>query len=204
MTKKVNWISSKCDLIINLEKYNSKENILFITGLVGSGKSTLAKELEKKYNATVIIQDFLAWSDCYNCEECTFFTNLFQEKFPETKEYFINNEWRQNTLTKEQKIYYRQAFDQMIVDYAKDHNNSLFIYEGSDLFCKSDINLFKNKPIIIKRTSVITSFIRNFKRGNKNNNNLKMKLNYLKRMTKEFNQFYIQDLPKLNNFIDLF
>ncbi len=46
----------------------------------------------------MIIQDYLAWSDCYNCEECTFFVNLFQEIYPETIEYFKNNEWRKNNF----------------------------------------------------------------------------------------------------------
>lgn len=101
---KVKWLISKRDIEHNLESYRYENNILFITGLVGSGKSTLAKKLGKKYNATVIIQDYLAWSDCYNCDECTFFVNLFQKKYPETKEYFKNNEWRKNNLSDAQKV----------------------------------------------------------------------------------------------------
>ena len=58
-----------------------------------------------------------------------------------------------------------------------------------------------DKPLIVKRTSAITSFIRSFKRGNKGINTFKQKIDYLKRMKWEFKRFYIQDLPRLNNFI---
>ena len=165
MRNKTKWLISKKDLEFNLKSFTHENNILFITGLVGSGKSTLARELGKKYSGIVIIQDFLSWSDCYNSDECLFFVDLFQRKYPETKEYFKNNVWR------------------------------------SDLFCKSDIHLFMNKPLIIKRTSAIKSFIRNFKRGNKDNKTFKKKFDYLKRMKWEFKKFYVEDLPKLNHFI---
>ena len=201
MNNKVKWLISRNDLNINLETFKNENNILFITGLVGSGKSTLARELGKKYNATVIIQDFLAWSDCYDSDECKFFVTLFIEIYPETKEYFKNNTWRKATLSNELKDDYRKKFDKMVIEYAINNKNEIFIYEGSDLFCKSDFNLFLNKPLIIKRTSAIKSFIRNFKRGNKDNNTLKKKITYLKRMKWEFKRFYIEDLPRLNDFI---
>ena len=197
----VKWLKSKEDIKYNIEKYKKEDNILIITGLVGSGKSTLARELGKKYNATVIIQDCLAWSDFYNSEECTFFVNLFQKLYPETINYFKNNEWRKHNLTSEEKNAYRIKFDKMVIEYANENKDRLFIYEGSDLFCKSDINLIKNYPIIIKRTSAIKSYIRNYKRSNHNHNTVKKKLEYMKRMKYEFKRFYIQDLPKLNKFI---
>lgn len=197
----VKWLVSKKDIECDLESYSLENNILFITGLVGSGKSTLAKKLGKKYNAIVIIQDFLAWSDCYDCEECTFFVNFFQKIYPETTNYFKNNEWRKNNLSNEQKDDYRKKFDKMIINYAEENKDKNFIYEGSDLFCKSNIDLMIGRPLIIKRTSALTSFIRSFKRGNKDNNTFKQKIDYIKRMKWEFNRFYIQDLPRLNNFI---
>ena len=100
---KVYFFKTKEDYKHNLEDYGKKTNILLITGLVGSGKSTLARKLGKEYNATVVIQDYLAWSDCYGDETSKFFVNLFQEKYPETKEYFLNNEWRKSNLSKEEK-----------------------------------------------------------------------------------------------------
>lgn len=198
---KVRWLKSQKDIKFNIEKYQKKSNILFITGLVGSGKSTLARKLGKEYNATVIIQDYLAWSDCNNTKECTYFIKLFQKLYPETKDYFKNNEWRKNNLSTTLKEDYRKKFDKMIIDYAKKNKKRNFIYEGSDLFCKSDINLMVDQPIIIKRTGGILSYIRNFKRGNKDNNTFKKKFCYLKRMSWEFKRFYIVDLPKLNDFI---
>ena len=201
MGNKTKWLISKKDLEFNLKSFTHENNILFITGLVGSGKSTLARELGKKYNAIVIIQDFLSWSDCYNSNECLFFVDLFQRKYPKTKEYFKNNAWRKDILSKNLKDEYRRKFDKMVVDYALENKNKNFIYEGSDLFCKSDIHLFMNKPLIIKRTSAIKSFIRNFKRGNKDNKTFKKKIDYLKRMKWEFKRFYIEDLPRLNHFI---
>ncbi len=197
----VKWLKSKKDIEYNLKSYKYKTNILFITGLVGSGKSTLASKLGKQYNATVIIQDYLAWSDCYDNKECKFFVSLFQDLYPETEEYFKNNEWRKDNLTHKQKDDYRKKFDKMVVDYIEKNKDKNFIYEGSDLFCKSDIKLLIDKPIIIKRTSALTSFIRSFKRANNGNDTLKKKLNYLRRMKWEFNRFYIQDLPRLNKFI---
>ena len=200
----VNWLKSKKDLEYNLNKYQKEVNILFITGLVGSGKSTLARELGKKYKATVITQDFLAWSDFYDIKECTFFVQMFQKLYPETKEYFNNNEWRKNNLTSEEKNGYRIKFDKMVVEYAKENKDKLFIYEGIDLFCKSDISIVNNHPIIIKRTSAIKSYIRNYKRSNHNNNSIKKKIQYLKRMKYEFKRFYVKDLPKINKFIKKF
>lgn len=58
-----------------------------------------------------------------------------------------------------------------------------------------------DEPIVITRTSAIKSYIRSFKIGNKNNNTLIKKINYLKRMKYEFIRFYIKDLPILNQFI---
>lgn len=203
MTKNnfVKRLRSSNDIEYNLWEYGDKYNILFITWLVWSGKSTLAKELAKKYNATVITQDYLAWSDCNHTKECIFFVKLFQSLYPETKIYFKNNSFRNGTLSSKQYADYRKKFDKMVVDYIKNKRNKNFIYEGSDLFCTSDANLIINNPIIIKRTSAITSYIRSFKRGNINNNTIKEKINYIKRMIWEFNFFYIKDLPKLNNFI---
>ena len=198
----VKWFKSKDDITFNIEKYKNSNNILLITGLVGGGKSTLARELGKEYNATVIIQDFLAWSDFNDTKECRYFVDLFQKLYPETVLYFKNNEWRKNNLSKKEKDTYRIKFDKMIIDYAKENKDKLFIYEGSDLFCKSDINMIKDYPIIIKRTSAIKSFVRNYKRSNHNNDTLKKKLEYMKRMKYEFKRFYIQDLPKLNRFIE--
>lgn len=187
-----------------MKNTKKEDNILFITGLVGSGKSTLAKELEKKYSATVITQDFLAWSDHNNSQGCTFFVNLFQELHPETINYFKNNEWRKRNLTVEEKNDYIRKFDKMVVDYVKENKDGLFIYEGSDLFCKSDINMMKNYPIIIKKTSAIKSYIRDYKRSNNGDNTIKKKLKYTRRMKyDEFRRFYIQDLPKLNRFIEI-
>jgi len=128
--------------------------------------------------------------------------NLFQELYPETINYFKNNEWRKSNLTSEEKNMYRIKFDKMIMDYAKENKDRLFIYEGSDLFCKSDISIMKNHPIIIKRTSAIKSYIRDYKRSNHGNNTIKKKLEYMKRMKYEFRKFYVQDLPKLNGFIE--
>ena len=199
----VKWLKSKEDIKYNIEKYKKEDNILFITGLVGSGKSTLAKELGKKYSATVITQDFLVWSDHNNSPECTFFVNLFKKLYPDTINYFKNNEWRKKNLTIEEKNDYRRKFDKMVVDYAKENKDRLFIYEGSDLFCKSDINMKKDHPIIIKRTSAIKSYIRDYKRSNHGNNTIKKKLEYMRRMKYEFRRFYIQYLPKLNRFIEI-
>lgn len=197
----VNWLKSKNDIKFNIEKFQKESNILFITGLVGSGKSTLARKLGKEYNATVIIQDYLAWCDCYNNKECIYFVKLFQKLYPETIVYFKNNEWRKNNLNSSLKDEYRKKFDKMIIEYAKENKTKNFIYEGSDLFCKSDIGLMENQPIIIKRTGAILSFIRSFKRGNKDNNTFKKKFYYLKRMKGEFKRFYVDDLPRLNDFI---
>ena len=199
---KVHFFKTKEDYKHNLEDYGKKTNILLITGLVGSGKSTLARKLGKEYNATVVIQDYLAWSDCYDDETSKFFVNLFQEKYPETKEYFLNNEWRKSNLSKEEKTEYRKKFDKVIIEYALEHNDHLFIYEGSDMFCKSNPEILAKYPFIIKRTSVFRSFFQSYKRGNVGNKTLKDKLKYVKRMTYEFYRFYIKDLPKLNHFIN--
>lgn len=57
--KNVSFIVNKKNLECNLGKYNSNNNILYITGLSEVGKTTIAKDLARKYNAILFELDNL-------------------------------------------------------------------------------------------------------------------------------------------------
>ncbi len=204
--KKVNLFFSKKDLIFDFEKFSkNKQNLLIITGMVGSGKSSTAHVLSNKYNATVIIQDWLAWSDYYNSEESKLFLNLFIKKYPETENYFKTNTWRKkDEISSDKKQFYKNKFNKLVFSYAKNNPNELFIFEGSNIFKDINPKILKNYPIIIKRTSSLKSLIRRYKRDftEEHKINLTHKIKYTNMVLKQSKCFHINDRVLLNKFID--
>lgn len=168
--KKVGYLISRNDVYIGFEKFGcnpNQVNLCCITGLVGSGKSTLANELSKKYDAIILRQDILGWSDCYTDDLSKHIINLFLSKFPETEDYFTKKLWREiGAIDKELKLFYNIEFEKLLIEYARMHTDKLFIIEGINIFShyKSTNEIYKGLPFVIKRTSALKSLIRRIKR----------------------------------------
>jgi uridine kinase len=127
----------------NLDKWiNSTNGKLLITGFVGSGKSTLAKKLGEKYNVKVIELD------TYICID-------------KDKVKFLKDENKIEKLLK----YYQLQIDNTIDTLLKSEEK--LIIEGIQIFLYSNKRKYRRHSIIIKGTSILTSFRRAFKR-NKN------------------------------------
>lgn len=203
MSNKVNYFFSKPDLYINFEKFGKESNLLFITGLVGAGKSTVGKQIAKKYNAVYICQDWFAWKDKYTEELCNELHKELQKRYPETKEYVVKNAFRRkDILSKEQRRFYLREFENIIKENTVKHPNQLFVYEGSDIFLKTDRNWMKGNPILIKRTSALKSlrqvYIRNYAHKQKYS-----KRECIKLLVDTHIEFHLKHRKKLNQFIKI-
>jgi cytidylate kinase len=127
----------------NLDKWiNSSAGKLLITGLVGSGKSTLAKEMGEKYNVKVIELD------TYICID-------------KDKVKFLKDENKIEKLLK----YYQLQIDNTIDTLFKSEEK--LIIEGIQIFLYSNKQKYRQHSVVIKGTSILTSFIRAYNR-NKN------------------------------------
>lgn len=129
----------------NLDNWiNSTNGKLLITGFVGSGKSTLAKKLGEKYNVKVIELD------TYICID-------------KDKVKFLKSEDKIKELCK----HYQLQSDNTITSLLKTEFEDRIIIEGIQVFLYSNKEKFRQHSVVIKGTSVLTSFIRAFNR-NKN------------------------------------
>lgn len=121
---------------------NSNKGKLLITGFVGSGKSTLAKKLGEKYGVKVIELD------TYICID-------------KDKVKFLKSENKIKELCKYYQLQSDNTIDKLIKDEEK------LIIEGIQIFLYSNKEKLRQHSVVIKGTSVLTSFIRAFNR-NKN------------------------------------
>ncbi|HOO68446.1 MAG TPA: hypothetical protein PLC53_03670 [Bacilli bacterium] len=200
---KINFFFSKKDLIYNLDNYNNKTNLLIITGLVGAGKSTLARKIASENNATIFIEDWFSWTECYNTKESKDMINLYIKKYPETKEMFDKFLWRKEGIISEDKRkIYRKEFDYFLINYALLNKKKNFIFEGSSIFKYVNPKDIINLPIIIKRTSIIKSIYRRYKRDilSYDKKTVKNKISLIKEILKTMKQFYFDDRKKLLKF----
>lgn len=156
---KIKWFKDQKDIAFHLDDFGKTANVIFITGLFGSGKTTTAKQLAKNYNATVIHQDFMSFFESYPTKECERFTGLFQETYPETKEWYQKKLWRNDEFVSERvREEYRKKFIQFIIDYTKSHKDEKFIFEGAAFyFYPWLMDQMAKCPLIIKRTSILRS-----------------------------------------------
>lgn len=172
------------DIYLNFDKWkkNTENNVLFITGFSGSGKSTLARELSKTNHAVMFEIDGIEHNDDSSGKDIL---KKVQKQFP-----LYNSD-------KIDRSYYQKMLEAAI-DIMYNDINTLYIVEGVQLFqWFVDIDYFKNKPIIVKNTSMFKSILRRFKR----NGNGKI---YIKEeLQNEFLQllgWYMNDKKILNNF----
>ena len=163
---KIGTFFTKKDIVFNLEDFPKESNVIFVTGLFGSGKSTMGKDLSSALGAVHLQQDWLTWSDVYNDPICDYFVEEFKNKNPETSILFENKWWHgYDHITREQKREYRRRFDRLMFETAVKSKDKIFVFEGASLYNHQyTAELMMDKPIVIKRTGMLTSLKRMCKR----------------------------------------
>jgi murein DD-endopeptidase MepM/ murein hydrolase activator NlpD/calcineurin-like phosphoesterase family protein/uridine kinase len=188
-----NFIMNDNDLYYNFDSWKKgQNNVLFITGLSGSGKSTLAEELSNEYKAELIPLDTL--SLCLSKGGPLRETNEDYNKYID--EYIIQYKnlptfnWTDDELGRIET----EKFMNWILPRLKSKQNELFIIEGSHIYASlpNMMDYFKDKPIIIKGTSLLTSIIRRYNRRLGFKKNGKLISNPLESILKE-----LQSLPHM-------
>ena len=152
------YFISKDDIYINFDKWGSKNNILYITGISGSGKTTLINKLKDEYNCEVISFDNLLMSYRKNKEYDQYITK-----------YIKTHNVKMTTWDSDDTVYESRKFLDWFNKESKKYGDKLFIIEGFQIFDFYEGWEFKDKPIIIKGTSAIHSWIRKNKRLLENN-----------------------------------
>lgn len=177
---KVGIFKNKTDLEITL----INDNIINITGMMGSGKTTLAREIKKQENIELISLDWMFGASIKNRPE------------------YINN-----MLRSFEKMYSRankkvdlkhHEYANNIYNYLLENISKPVILEGRHIYRYIDPSLLKGK-IIIKRTSLINSYKRAFKRDV--SNKIKEYKNNEIKINKVFSRVYERIKIPINDYI---
>ena len=173
---------SKDDIELNIDKFPSETNIMYVTGLSGSGKTTRSDEIAEKYKAVNFPLDIFFYVSKHTREfilddlkkdpltgnaELDTYLITYIKKMPERDFNFA----RAGEYDKEKTMHVaNMAFD-FIKAIEKDKKNihSKVILEGVQIFL-SDATYFKDKPIVIEGTGLIKSNYRAIKREFKSEN----------------------------------
>lgn len=158
-------VFSKKDFEQNIDDfYNGRTNVLFITGLSGSGKSTLSEEITKKYNAKHIELDKFEW-------------NFYR---PETLRNFQKDILIEYIMKRENWDNFKKAYEDMkngklglfmnefhkcfmwLLKKIETTPNQKYVVEGLQIACIIEPEIFKDKSIIIKNTSITKSIYQRF------------------------------------------
>lgn len=204
MKYKIGLIFSKKDYLYNIEKYGKDYNLLFITGMVGAGKSTISKEISSKYNATILSQDWLAWSEVYKDDKLAMkILDDFYQIYPEAEIAAKDNLWHKDMLSDEQRKRIRNEYNNFLINYSLKDRENLYIIEGIDVYKAINFKDIKDRGLVVKGSSVIKSFIRRYKRDKTldNQKNIKSKIKYFNMVVKESKIYYFRDRKILNNLI---
>lgn len=166
----------------------TNDDVINITGIMGSGKTTLAREIKKQTNYELVSLDWMFGASLKNRPENIYNILVsFKNMHPEI-------------CCK--KNYYEYANE--IYDYLLKNMVKSVILEGRHIYRYINPNILKGK-IIIKRTSLINSYKRAFKRDMNNkikeykNNEIKVN-NVLSRFFERI-KFPIVDYIIINKYI---
>lgn len=160
-------ILNKNDYYFDFDKFESGEsNILFVTGLSGSGKSTTGQSIASKYNAEYVELDLLDPLSGF-CK--TALEDMKDKDLHLIKEYLSKHrdtyeKIRDSKLTDSESIMNIWKFVGFVKSYANQHKESKFVVEGIQLYEYCAERNCILRPMIIKGTSVLTSFFRKVKR----------------------------------------
>lgn len=172
---KIGILKNKNDLEIIL----TDDKIINVTGMMGSGKTTLAHEIQKQESIELVSLDWMFGYSIKNRPE--YINNIlksFEKIYPETKEQEI---FKDDSIIKKNKksdLKYYEYSDK-IYNYLLENISKPVILEGRHIYRYINPNILQGR-IIIKRTSLINSYIRAFKRDMRNkikeykNNEIKM------------------------------
>ena len=162
------------------------DNIINITGIMGSGKTTLAREIRSNTDFEMISLDWMFGASLKNRpENIKKLSDDFEKKYPDKNRYKYAN---------------------VIYNYLINSLSDNKIFEGKHIYKYIDSSLLKG-TLIIKRTSLINSYKRAFKRDMNN------KIKEYKRKEIKFSQvlsrfferirFPISEYIRINNYIEL-
>lgn len=171
------------DFYYNMDKIDNGTNkVIYVTGHSGAGKSTLRKELSEKYHNLIGISgDHITMAILYNL------SNSIPDKWDLNKskvkdkigsivyDYMtINQQWKNISLTgNKSKDFDNSEIAQYFYDFImwlekeskkSKYNNSIFIVEGLQILTIPNLDFYKDKSLIIKGTSALTSYVRKQKR----------------------------------------
>jgi len=154
-----NLFISKENIEVNIDKFGTSNNVLYITGLGGSGKSTIIKEYSRIYNAEALEFDAVTSALIKGLE------NLNTNKIhPIILEYLHTQ--KPNRLNgfsdpafNTESVKFLDWFEKRVQG-----DNKLYILEGMQLFICFEPERFINKPMVIMGTSVSKSMFRSVSR----------------------------------------
>ena len=202
---RVDFLISKRNLNLNLDKFKSIHNFVLITGLSGSGKTTMASLLSKKHDAKIISLDGLGLiykSKKINKEtkECVL---RFIEKYPVIKSELEGDFWHRQKLNNFEKYKeWNELFINFVIAYVSIQED-LFVIEGTQIFMTLKAREIAEFPIVILRSSGIRSFFRRMKRqlSFREFLNPYKGFKHLFKLVNDSRRLHIKDYRKLNKFI---
>ena len=181
------------DIEYNLSQWKKgNNNVLLITGVSGSGKSTTAYNLANDNKAIVISLDLFEHNNyVFDKPENKISEGMYIIKVYFTKTYGGKKDWSNTS----DEIYRKEQikFVKYILSYSKKHTDQLFIIEGLQIGYLGQylMDEFKNRPCIIKGTSIPKSMIQRMKRDNNIFNN---------KSPYEFIKWYFNTKDSIKNF----
>lgn len=197
-------ILNREDIYYNMDKFeDGSNNILYVFGYSGSGKSTLIKELCKEYDSYGISGDIFTMCvihqfdenipEKYNLQSSNFKGGKFIQTYLNTYGFSNIKYGSRKEMFNSKEM--QKLFQDFVLWLENQSKKNRFIVEGFQLFNFDDLDFFKDKSIIIKGTSVVTSYIRKQKRDLSEN----ISWDKLKNSLIGMIPMYIDHYKKLNN-----
>ena len=146
----------KSDFVVNFDKWNEKNNFLYVTGLSGGGKSTISESIAKKYNATILQLDYitmLSIDDTPEDKRQRIYDKL-KNSCPEALEYFSTENvykvtsWRDSSVAINCKKFLNWFSSKF------KGNGKLYVIEGTQLYRVYTAEYLSSLPCIVKGTSL--------------------------------------------------
>lgn len=194
---KIGIFKDKEDIMFEI----TDDNIINITGMMGSGKTTLAKKMCYAKKLELVLLDWMfGFSVANRPQEISDLLKEIEKTYPETKEQQIFQISNNHKRTESYYFKYTNIMYQYLLDTIEEPT----IIEGRHIYEYMNPELLKGK-IIIKRTSLINSYIRAFKRDvsrlyNRYKFGYSTKKDVLNKILERL-KFPIKDYIKINNFI---
>lgn len=177
------FLKNNEDFYYNIDKVDNGTNkVIYVTGHSGSGKSTLLKELNERYpNLIGISGDYIVVAILRNLADeipdvWDLNKNKVKNKIGDIPYSFLlsNQSWKNISLTGDKsKDFNNPEIAQYFYDFIiwleneskkSKYNNNIFAVEGLQVITVPDLNFYNDKPLIIKGTSALTSYMRKQKR----------------------------------------